>query len=833
MDKIDNFLDTCQQNERCLQPNSETRAESHDMNLPRDESNSSFQMPPSSIPEPQTHYIRRRTSSSDANIHNMSSSETYHEDTAANNNTAAPQHHHSFYTHSSTSNLLEDNTAMREFDAEILELGVEVKRQEELADFDEHGQRLEASASVASLSDLDLEAATYAAVVASGVGEKGSSTNVDYSGISLEVVGPPCTSSEVVSPLRSPSRKSMATSSNSMPVIKEDSSSPLSPEEKSAPSLPVGLPDQDEDECIGDNIDTNDFFIGGDDVPQSPRREGDTINNTISTVEEVSKDSIAKRRAHKRSDSFDRRKSESAQFAEAVGESNLLLNKIIEEDSSSDFDDDDIDEDDGGIGTDEMEGGEEVMEDIGAARSTTQTPVQQDKSEPTCVSMDLSRLSVQEDEQCAQQPSSEHSREMPQSSVNMSFSEDSMLNVSKPMPSSATSTPAASPLSKLGSNGRFPHLAIHPPFIDWKFTRQYSSGANLLSGNAVQSAGGTTTEDGDLAYRGIRSTLLEITQRGVARGNYAQLHRKAWLEVSDKHHRYGKNLRLYYKEWESLGHPFHMFFDWLDSKGEAHDNPLPDMPECPRSVLDSDTVLYITDPKVSASYALDILADPADGSAVVLDHDTQLPVSTGKEGWIFVLRDHVLYGSQKVTAPSSSAAGSPDNNCTSKPRQRFHHSTFFGGKAVASAGIFLTNEQGRLTDLWPHSGHYRPGEAHMQRALFFLQQQGVDLSTFDVDMQQIFKVSRKKAPKDKIKHEENESATENVQMEQNGFEKTQLSKKAKKTDCLHLMGGSEVACFLAHKARMIEKGVFYQIHKIRMIPHEFRGKTRSILNLVN
>ena len=63
----------------------------------------------------------------------------------------------------------------------------------------------------------------------------------------------------------------------------------------------------------------------------------------------------------------------------------------------------------------------------------------------------------------------------------------------------------------------------------------------------------------ELGYKGV--TLPDITKRGISRGNYAQLHRKAWLEVSDKYHRYGKNLRMYYKHWEKLGHPFNMFFD--------------------------------------------------------------------------------------------------------------------------------------------------------------------------------------------------------------------------------------------------------------------------------
>jgi hypothetical protein len=299
----------------------------------------------------------------------------------------------------------------------------------------------------------------------------------------------------------------------------------------------------------------------------------------------------------------------------------------------------------------------------------------------------------------------------------------------------------------------------------------------------------------DFVYKGINANPPEIVKRGTTRGNYALLHRKAWLEVSDKYHRYGKHLRIYYRHWESLGCPTNMFFDWLDSKGEAAGKPLPELEECPRSVLDSDTVLYITNPEVTERYALQFVAETLptpeceDGDVLmrrgrVVDVNGE-PVQTGPDGWIFILRDNVMYGAEKVTS------------VTGHSKQRFHHSSFFGGKAVAAAGIFITDDDGYLTRLYPHSGHYRPGEAHMQRVLFFLYHQGVDLRTFDVDTQQIVHVTR-----DKPKKEKAESAEEKAE-------------KKKKVESLHLMPAVEVACFLAHKARFIGDGIFAQIHRIR------------------
>lgn len=198
------------------------------------------------------------------------------------------------------------------------------------------------------------------------------------------------------------------------------------------------------------------------------------------------------------------------------------------------------------------------------------------------------------------------------------------------------------------------------------------------------------------AFKGIVSP--EVTKRGILRGNYAQLHRKAWLEVSDKYHRYGKNLRTYYKHWEKLGHPTNMFFDWLDVKGEAAGWELPNLPECPREQLDNDCVTYITDPKEQAKYLLKIVPQEKkslhEGAKVpckIVDLEGN-PARTGPNGWIFVLRDHELYGAEKRIKGENGV------------KHRFHHSSFFGGKAVAAAGIIITDDHGYLTRLYPHSG---------------------------------------------------------------------------------------------------------------------------------
>ena len=46
--------------------------------------------------------------------------------------------------------------------------------------------------------------------------------------------------------------------------------------------------------------------------------------------------------------------------------------------------------------------------------------------------------------------------------------------------------------------------------------------------------------------------------------NNSMIDRRAWLEVEDRKHRYAKNLRAYYKEWDKRGKPGDSFWTWLD-----------------------------------------------------------------------------------------------------------------------------------------------------------------------------------------------------------------------------------------------------------------------------
>jgi len=514
------------------------------------------------------------------------------------------------------------------------------------------------------------------------------------------------------------------------------------------------------------------------DVGSAATGEGRSLStgNTSSNITDHSQtEHYHEEKRRRDSSQTDRRIKEAVQFAQAVGEmppidSNTEL-CIIDEYDDDDTDDDDNGEDGNGtvIRLDELESQIGSIHDHGSLGGT--------------ITNDMDRFAITGADE---KPISElhlHLNSLPNQQ------QQSQSQLQSQYPSSTTSVNSDIPREIIKRKSR-PHWPIQCQLPGWTFSHLDTS---------THASRETTVQD--YVYKGIRSNPPEIVSRGISRGNHVQLHRKAWLEVSDKYHRYGKNLRLYYRHWESLGYPTNMFFDWLDSKGEAAGQPLPNLEECPRSKLDSDTVLYIANPKVTEGYSLKIVTTE-EGQAKFLDVDGET-VRTGPDGWIFVLRDGVIYGAEKVTSINGQS------------KQRFHHSSFFGGKAVAAAGIFLTDDEGILTRLYPHSGHYRPREAHMQRLLYFLYHEGVDLRTFEMDVQQIMHVNRD--TDDKKDKKEKEAATESKEKpgEPGDHETKKEGERKKKIDSLQLWPAVTVACYVAHKAHFIGDGIFAQIHQIR------------------
>jgi len=118
-------------------------------------------------------------------------------------------------------------------------------------------------------------------------------------------------------------------------------------------------------------------------------------------------------------------------------------------------------------------------------------------------------------------------------------------------------------------------------------------------------------------------------------------------------------------------------------------------------------------------------ADDTAGEKLWRMTQTGEPVNTGSKGWIFVLLNGRLYACEKRT----------------NTFPRFHHSSFFAGASVSAAGMIVC-VNGKLTKLFPHSGHYRPLDRHLYSLLAFLRDKGVDLSAVQVDVQRVMKLCR-------------------------------------------------------------------------------------------
>ncbi|OQS04221.1 hypothetical protein THRCLA_03531 [Thraustotheca clavata] len=215
-----------------------------------------------------------------------------------------------------------------------------------------------------------------------------------------------------------------------------------------------------------------------------------------------------------------------------------------------------------------------------------------------------------------------------------------------------------------------------------------------------------------------------VLARGYSSGNEAIVDKRSWLEVCDQKHRYGGNLRAYYKAWKRCDDPKPEFWEWLSDESVEVEG-------VPRTKLEKETVVYYNKTE-RKQFAMDIRYG--------LLHKASTPelIDTGEEGWIFVLRDGVLYGSAKVT----------------KQVPRIHHTSFVGGECVQTAGIMVI-EQGVLKVIYPHSGHYRPTESEVLVLLRFLLGRGVRLNDVEVDVQRFQKVSRERDNVSKISKKAN------------------------------------------------------------------------------
>ncbi|KAG0303487.1 hypothetical protein BGZ98_006594 [Dissophora globulifera] len=210
-----------------------------------------------------------------------------------------------------------------------------------------------------------------------------------------------------------------------------------------------------------------------------------------------------------------------------------------------------------------------------------------------------------------------------------------------------------------------------------------------------------------------------------------------WLEMSDKKHRYGSNLKPYHEYWLKQD-TSQNFFYWLD-KGEGKDL---DLEGRSRVRLDEQRVHYLQEHE-RQQYAVQVVDgllfykvsgkpvhtlpttvgadDDVDVSQVLPDAHEQDDEATRLEKKRIRNKSKFIY----VTDPQGTLY------VAQKVKGQFHHSSFLGGGTVCAAGGIIVNH-GKLIKINPKSGHYRPGQRHFDRLLTNLKEMGIRLETVKI-----------------------------------------------------------------------------------------------------
>ncbi|CAG8478038.1 20083_t:CDS:2 [Gigaspora margarita] len=212
-----------------------------------------------------------------------------------------------------------------------------------------------------------------------------------------------------------------------------------------------------------------------------------------------------------------------------------------------------------------------------------------------------------------------------------------------------------------------------------------------------------------------------------------------WLEICDFYHRYGANLKIYHDYWLKTSTP-QSFFPWLD-EGEGKDL---DLKARPRKKLEEEKVKYL-----SGSERADYEVIFKDG--LLIYKKSGKPVHTLSTGALDTSETNVSRDPSPSPTPSineeeentpSTLLRRPSvkrekwiyvTDCLGnfyvgqKIKGHFHHSSFLAGGAIAAAGGIKV-QYGKLIELNPKSGHYKPAQHHFKALVDRLKDEDVDLS---------------------------------------------------------------------------------------------------------
>jgi len=166
---------------------------------------------------------------------------------------------------------------------------------------------------------------------------------------------------------------------------------------------------------------------------------------------------------------------------------------------------------------------------------------------------------------------------------------------------------------------------------------------------------------------------------------------KAWIEFFDPKHRRPHELKELFSLWKETLQSKMSFWEFLVEQEEQNSK-----------LLDPSIQIRYLTAQERAAYRIQLQPNEKGQATVALPDGN----------YMFVLGpDNQLYAGVEV-------------------RGQFHHSSFFAGKAVLTAGEF-TVAGGIIEKGSSRSGHYRPEQREVDNFLKYVEGQGIDLKSFD------------------------------------------------------------------------------------------------------
>jgi hypothetical protein len=253
-----------------------------------------------------------------------------------------------------------------------------------------------------------------------------------------------------------------------------------------------------------------------------------------------------------------------------------------------------------------------------------------------------------------------------------------------------------------------------------------------------------------------------------------------FLEMMDPSHRHGSNLRKYHEYWKSTD-SHENFFYWLDYGGGKD----VELPECPRDKLSREKVRYLSrEERLNYLVKVDqrgrfrwarnnelvwtnnsLYEDGADGISPIRAVSLPGKGSPDARSRLKLLRRSTPGSLLDKEAQVSDTESDPAHGLSSRRRQivtrikdklfgkddwwifvadpsyrlyigikqrgSFQHSSFLRGGRIAAAGL-IKIRRGKLRDLAPLSGHYRPRSSNFHAFVQALRDQGADLSRVSI-----------------------------------------------------------------------------------------------------